>query len=118
MNYTDLASKIGSEPVKNEDAVENSLHNILNTPIGSVPGHPEFGCGMDKFLFELIDPLIAQNIEEEIRYAIKRWEPRVSVRKVVVIEDPDYNRLVIKIAYSILRDSENPEREFIFNAKT
>jgi len=118
MNYTDLAGKIGAAPVKNEEAVENSLHNILSTPIGSVPGHPEFGCGIDKYLFELIDPLVSQMIEEEIRYAIKRWEPRVKIRKVIVIEDPDYNRLIIKIAYSIIKDKENAEREFVFNARS
>lgn len=117
MNYIDMSSKLGDEPVKNDTAVENSLQNILSTSIGSVPGHPEFGCGIDKYLFELIDPLVSQMIEEEIRYAINRWEPRVEIRKVIVIEDTDYNRIVIKITYSIKRDVENMEREFIFKSQ-
>ncbi|MEA3485932.1 MAG: GPW/gp25 family protein [Candidatus Aerophobetes bacterium] len=113
MNYVDMASKLG-EYAKNDIAVENSIQNILSTSIGSVPGHPEFGCGIDKYLFELIDPLISQMIEEEIRYAIDRWEPRVEILKVIVIEDTDYNRIVIKISYIIKRDVENIEREFIY----
>lgn len=116
MNYNDLPAKfsINMVPVRNADAVLNSLTNIIATPIGSVPGHPEFGCGMDKYLFELIDPLIAQLIEEEIRYAVLRWEPRVKIIKIDVTDDPDYNRILINIYFSIKSDPENLERKYIY----
>jgi phage baseplate assembly protein W len=122
MNFVDMADTIGSSGTqipndKGEEAIKHSIHNILSTSPGSMPGHPAFGCGMDKYLFELIDPLMAKMIEEEIVYALKTWEPRVNVHKIDVIEDEDYNRLVIKIAYTIIRDPENTEREFIYKSQ-
>lgn len=122
MNFVDMPDNIGPEgnqaqDEKGEKAISQSISNILSTSPGSMPGHPAFGCGMDKYLFELIDPLMAKMIEEEIRYALSTWEPRVTVHKVQVIEDEDYNRLVIKISYTIIRDPENAEREFIYKSQ-
>jgi hypothetical protein len=120
MDYVDIPSKLTSRkgentaPVKNEAAIYNALTNIISTPKGSVPGHPEFGCGMDKYIFELMDPMIAASIEAEIKYALDRWEPRVTVREVDVIDDPDYNRILIKIKYFIKSDIQSNEYEYIY----
>ena len=123
MNYKDIpniintSSNIQMEYVDNNVAIQNSINNILMTSPGTMPGHPEFGCGIGKFLFELIDPLISKLIEEEISYAIVRWEPRIKISEITVIDDQDYNRLVAKISYFIVRDPNNIEREYIFQAK-
>jgi len=117
MNYNDIAPKLDSEPVKNVEAVMQSMGNILATTIGSVPGHPEFGCGIDKFLFEQIDLLTIQLIKEEVKYALGRWEPRIKVLDIDVQEDLDYNRVNIKIIFYIINDPDNPEREYVFSAK-
>jgi phage baseplate assembly protein W len=113
MTYTDISPKLNTEPLKNEDAIMASMGNILATPTGSVPGHPEFGCGMDKYLFEQIDLLTVQMIKEEVQYALARWEPRIKVLDVEVKEDLDYNRIDIKVIFSILNEPDNPERDYI-----
>ena len=115
MNYTDIAPKINAEPLNGADAVMASMGNILATPIGSVPGHPEFGCGMDKYLFEQIDLLTAHMIKEEVQYALGRWEPRIKVLDVDVREDLDYNRIDIKVTFEILNEPDNPERDYIYS---
>jgi len=117
MNYNDMAPKIGAEPIKNTEAVQQSIGNILGCPVGSMPGHPEFGCGMDKFLFEQIDLLTIQLVKEDIKYSLGRWEPRIKVLDIEVQEDLDYNRIHIKIIFYIINDPENSEREYIFAAK-
>ena len=123
MNYTDLSNKLTvageeSTSVTGEEAVMNSLNNIILTPVGSMPGHPEFGSGIGKYLFQQLDPLVEQLIEQEIRYSIKRWEPRVVLTEVIVTGDPDYNRIVIKVIFTIISDPQNEAREFIFKVDT
>jgi len=117
MNYTDIAPKLNKERLKGADAVMASIGNILATPIGSVPGHPEFGCGMDKYLFEQIDLLTTHMIKEEVQYALGRWEPRINLIDINVIEDLDYNRIYIKITFELVNEPDNPEREYIYSAK-
>jgi phage baseplate assembly protein W len=121
MKYIDMPSKFKKlngeeEPsAENNKAINNSLYNILTTVKGTVPGHPEFGCEVSKYLFELIDPMIESMIEAQVVYAIKRWEPRVKIKKVTVTSDPDYNRVVIKIKYEIIGDIKGVDYEFIYS---
>jgi len=116
MKYVDIPSKLNGTIAysTNDEAITNSLMNILSTQQGTVPGHPEFGSDIGKYLFELIDPRIMLLVEESIRYAVNRWEPRVNIIDIDVIEDSDYNRILIKFKYSINSDPENMERDFIY----
>jgi len=118
MNYKDIGSKIKDIDKSSEKAVTNSIGNVIATPIGSMPGHPEFGCNMGQFLFEQINPLSIALIKEEIKYSLKRWEPRIIVTKIDVIEDNDYLRLLIKIHFTILADPTSSEREYIYKVQT
>jgi len=115
MNYRDMPSTLNSDvPATKEEAIFNSLNNIISTPKGSVPGHPEFGCGIDKYIFELIDPMIKEAIKGEIMYAINRWEERIKVTEIEVVDDPDYNRVLIKIKYVIMNDIKGNEYDYIY----
>jgi phage baseplate assembly protein W len=116
MNYVDIAPKINDDYLINDRAIMASMKNILNTPVGSVPGHPEFGSGLGKYLFEHIDLLTEHLIKEEVEYALKRWEPRVLVTDIKVKEDFDYNRILISMSFKIVNEPDNPEREYIFSA--
>jgi len=99
------------------NAIEQSLRNILSISRGTMPGYPEFGSGINKYLFEMINPLTAQLIKTEITYAIEKFEPRIQIVNINVSDDPDYNRIIIKIVYSVLSDSTNTEKEFIYTTK-
>ncbi|MHB8097998.1 MAG: GPW/gp25 family protein [Sulfuricurvum sp.] len=120
MKYIDmpdtLSKKNGSmvEYSKDDIAVNNSIRNILSTDIGSVPGHPEFGSNITRYLFQQIDPLISAMVEEELRYAIGRWEPRINITSVVVEEDADYNRVLVRLNYKIKSDVKSSEYEYIY----
>jgi len=115
MKFIDINSKLlkGSKNDRGYKAINNSLNNILSINKGSLPGNPEFGSNLSKYIFELIDPLITQLIKEEVISAIKRWEQRITVNKIDVIEDTDYNRVLIKIDYSIKQDDSINE-EYIY----
>jgi len=120
MIYTDITSNLITNiqdtniPVTNEKAIGNSLNNIMRTRVGSVPGHPEFGSNLDKYLFEQINPMTIEFISQEIKYAIGRWEPRVNIVKIKVTEDLDYNRILINLIYNIKTNVQDTAYEFIF----
>jgi phage baseplate assembly protein W len=121
MNYIDMPDKFKKLNGEEEDfsrnikAVNNSIRNILSTRKGSVPGHPEFGCNASDYLFELIDPLIESYIESDIIYAIKRWEPRVSIKTVKVVSDSDYNRVIVNITYKLKTDVKGITYDFVYS---
>ena len=109
-----LADSKMTKPVTGAEAVNNSLQNVIGTAKGTVPGHPEFGCGVDKYIFELIDPFIEEMIKAEIEYAVERWERRCIIQEVKVVSDTDYNRLLIRIIYKIKTDLQSNQHEYIY----
>jgi phage baseplate assembly protein W len=116
MFYTDINKKIEVSDfyVLNDTSIQNAIDNILGTEVGSVPGHPEFGSRLTKFLFELMDQTTIEAVKNEIEYSLSRWEPRIKVNLVHVFEDLDYNRITITIKYTILSDVNNTEYSYIF----
>ena len=43
---------------------------------------PEFGCGVHDFVFDSIDANTIGSMEQAIRDALVRWEPRIEVQRV------------------------------------
>ena len=43
---------------------------------------PEFGCGVHDFVFDSIDANTIGQMEDAIRIALERWEPRIEVQTV------------------------------------
>jgi len=116
MDYIDIPSNNENSFVSGEESIGQAIYNIFVIRKGSVPGNPEFGTNLGKFLFEQLDPLVSGLVKAEVLYALKRWEPRIHVTDTQVIEDSDYNRIIIKLKYNILDDPNRIEREFIFNS--
>jgi len=88
--------------LKNTNAIQRSLKNIVFTYPGEKFFDPEFGSKVSRMLFEIITPLTANRIKREIEYSIDRYEPRVSLTKVKVIPNYDNNEFNILIAYDII----------------
>ena len=55
---------------------------ILGTAPGERPMRPEFGCGIHDYVFESIDAYTLGRLDDEIRDALDRWEPRIEVLDV------------------------------------
>ncbi len=88
--------------LKNANAIQRSLKNIVFTYPGEKFFDPEFGSKVSRMLFEIITPLTANRIKREIEYSIDRYEPRVSLTKVKVIPNYDNNEFNVLIAYDII----------------
>lgn len=64
--------------------------------------NPLLGSRVDDYLFDLNDGLIENSLESEIRNVINNFEPRVTLRSVVVNTFPDSNEVDVTISYDIV----------------
>ena len=71
-------------PVVNDLAVKRAVSNLINTKLGSKPFRPEYGTRIQDYLFENQDIITENEIKTHLKDVIERFEPRVSVRDVVV----------------------------------
>ena len=89
--------------VKNENAIKQSVRNLVLTGIGERPFQPKTGSRLRELLFEPYDVFVAQDIKEEIINVITRLEPRIAVRQVRVFQDDeDTNTLRVEFDYTIV----------------
>lgn len=92
-----------------EFAIRNSLINIFNT----IPGQrfliPLFGANLKKHLFEPITDIRGSLIGAEIQRAIEKWEPRVTIDRIIVEGFPEQHeyRIVVKITIESLKIKTN-----------
>jgi phage baseplate assembly protein W len=91
---------------KDEEAVKQSVVNILSTNKGERPFLPYFGSNIRSYLFENFDNVTATLVEEEIRSALVNYEPRVRVTNVEVDGRPDNNSLNILLEFDIISPRE------------
>ena len=85
-----------------ETDVDQAIHLILSTAPGERPMRPEFGCGVHEFVFDTVDATTVARMEDEIRAALDRWEPRVEVVDVDFdLAAVDRGELVITITYRL-----------------
>ena len=104
MSYTDISSTSLTIYDKNENAIRNSIRNILYTPVGSFPGNPYFGSDLQDHVFGLNDEFTKILVKRSIERALKNWEPRVKIEKIEVETIPEYNRIDIYLYYSVIND--------------
>ena len=92
--------------VKNENAIKQSVRNLVLTGMGERPFQPKTGSRLRELLFEPYDVFVAQDIKEEIINVITRLEPRIAVRQVRVFQDDeDTNTLRVEFDYTIVGET-------------
>jgi len=92
--------------VENENAVTESLLNILRTePNSRVYKQRDFGAGLDQYLFEPIDITTANRILETIELSISRFEGRA--KNVIVEITPLHDEQTFKIDITSTVDESN-----------
>ena len=87
--------------VKNENAIKQSMKNLLLTQFGERPFQPTTGSRVRSMLFENFDIFMIEGLNDEIRNTLKRLEPRVIVNDVRCNVDND-NELQVEIDYTII----------------
>jgi phage baseplate assembly protein W len=108
---TDATGRIAL--VSREQEIEESIRLILGTAIGERPMRPEFGCEIHDYIFDSADTETAAKGASAVRASLRRWEPRIDVRDVIVSFDADNTSILyIDIRYAI--GNTNDPRNLVF----
>jgi uncharacterized protein len=90
-----------------EQAYSN-IKNVVLTGKGERVGQPEFGCDVNRIIFDPITEDTSDIIEESVRDAISVWLPYISIHNVFVsFSEHDNNKIILSIEYTV--DVEDPD---------
>jgi phage baseplate assembly protein W len=92
--------------------IDGALRMILSTAPGERVMRPDFGCAMWEQVFAPIIPNTLGLIEQSVREAVARWEPRIRLNAVDAVPDVDAAAVRIEIEYRIL--ATNDVRNLVF----
>jgi uncharacterized protein len=99
--------------VRAGEDISEAITIILGTAPGERPMRPEFGCGIHNYIFESVDAYTMARLEQEIRIALDRWEPRIEVMDVDFdLSRVEHGEVIIEIGY-VLR-ATNDLRNLVY----
>ena len=85
--------------------VEQAIRIILSTAPGERPMRPEFGCAVHDCVFERIDADTLARIDQAVRVALDRWEPRIALEDVA-FETRREGELLVNLGYRLRATSD------------
>jgi len=86
------------------DAVINSIQNIFRTFQGSRRMVPSFAMPIYNMLFEQLDDITLNNLENMFFQALERWEDRIYVNNLNLIADHDNHRIDVNLEFRLRND--------------
>jgi|APGre2960657373_1045057.scaffolds.fasta_scaffold15285_3 phage baseplate assembly protein W len=84
---------------KNNDAVKQSLKNLMLLSLYEKPFNPDLGANIRGYLFENYILNTNKYLEDRIRSVILKYEPRIQIKTVNVIPNENNNTLDVYIEY-------------------
>jgi phage baseplate assembly protein W len=102
----------GVDMFEAEKDIQSSLEILLSTALGERVMQAEYGCNLDKLIFEPIDTTFSTFITEQIRTAILLNEPRVVLDNVDYFLDNPGGRIDVSVDYTII--STNTRANLVF----
>jgi len=111
--YSDFRKDLARSPLsediiilKDEDAVKESIKNLLLTDPRERPMQPFLGAGLRQLLFENITPSTIKIIEDKVKTTIELYEPRAELIDVQVTSSIDDNTVKILVKFYIINVSQ------------
>lgn len=112
--YSDITRNLDLHPISedlvrltNENAIKESIKNLLLIDRGELLFQPEVGSDIRKMLFENATPDTFKVVEDLVETTITNHEPRCSVIKVEVRGDVDSHTMQITVIFNIV-NSQKP----------
>jgi phage baseplate assembly protein W len=84
---------------KNNDAVKQSLKNLMLLSLYEKPFNPDLGANIRGYLFENYILNSNKYLEDRIRSVILKYEPRIQIKTVNVTPNENNNTLDVYIEY-------------------
>lgn len=102
----------GLEMLKEEQDVHSSIGIILETLTGERVMLPTFGCNLQPYVFEPMNPSTIALIEKIVKDALVIHEPRIIVDGIVSTPDVLNGKLDMNITYAII--TTNSRNNYVF----
>ncbi len=111
--YSDFKKSLEVSPLsldltvnKDEDAVKESIVNLLLTDRGERLMQPAIGGNLRAMLFENITPGVLVMIEDQVRTTLDLYEPRAEIIDVLVTSNIDDNVVKIQVHFYISNNQQ------------
>lgn len=88
--------------VQNDNAIKQSIKNLVLTAPGEKPFQPNIGSRVRQLLFEPLDAFTADTVRDEIINTINQYEPRVRLTEVIVTPIYEGNKLNVSVEYQVV----------------
>ena len=93
-----------------EPNIREGIEIVLRTNQRERLRLPDFGAGLERFLFEPNTTATRRQIEDRVAKSLKSWEPRIVVQSITVDEDPDDPQAAIATINYRLIATQSSER--------
>jgi phage baseplate assembly protein W len=108
-SFKDISFNFGMNPItkdvvvlKNEEAIKQSVKNLVLTKLGERLFNPNVGTDTTSYLFELNSTFSAGSLIEEIENALATYESRITLKNITVDVEDDLNEFSVIIEYFIV----------------
>jgi phage baseplate assembly protein W len=120
--YADFTNNLDLNPLTgylakttNENAVKNSVKNLVLTGNGERFFNSTIGSKMATLLFEPIDPVTAELVRTTIEESIENHEPRARLVNIDVQPNAENNAYYVKVIFKIINIPEDITLNLILN---
>lgn len=84
-----------------EEDIRQAIKIILSTDRGERVMRPDFGAGLNSFVFEPVSQTTIERVRTRVEESLIDWEPRIDVEEVKVVPGQvDRNRLIPDVGNS------------------
>lgn len=101
------AENVFSSVYTTKEQTKYNLINYLLSDPRERPFVPTFGAGLRARLFEQIDQVTFEEMQESIRTQLQSQFPQIEIKELSVTGNSEYNSINIKFSYRLLRSNEN-----------
>ena len=88
--------------VASEEDIRQAIIVILETEPGERLMRPDFGAGLNRFVFEPLNTTTTALVKTRVEEALIDWEPRIDVVEFkVTTDDSEQNKLCMEMSYRV-----------------
>jgi phage baseplate assembly protein W len=108
-SFKDISFNFSKNPItkdvvvlKNEEAIKQSVKNLVTTKLGERLFNPLLGTNTSSYLFELSTTFSINTLIQEIEEILKNFEKRIRLSNITVNAEDDSNEFNVSIEYFIV----------------
>lgn len=104
--------------VKDDNAIKQSIVNLLLTNKGERFFEPEIGASISELLFEPLDYGVAALIQTKIRDTLTQYEPRINILDIRAEPDEINNGFEVELVFEVIGREDIPTNVNFFLERT